>query len=118
MTYTASTETLNHLAELIEQERPEWDPALVRYILSSHTASVAGTDLCIAALRCAQDRAMPSPKAIGWRGPHWRDLATMPSEVRSPDRCDTCGKPEPRCYSERPGRDDDHEFVPRQRVAS
>jgi hypothetical protein len=108
--YQASPETLTQVAALVVQERPEWDAALVRIILASHAAQVAGTDLAIAALRAAQDRNLPTPKAIGWRGPHWHGLETAPVEVTGGPRCTTCGKIEPRCWSERPGRDDDHQF--------
>lgn len=114
MGYTASLDTLDLVARLVEQERPDWDPVLVKLVLHSHTSLVDGSDLAIAALRAAQNRDLPTPKAIGWRGPHWRDLATQPIEVRAAERCTTCGKPEPRCVMERPGRDDDHRFEPRR----
>lgn len=110
MSYTATLDTLDHIAALVQQQRPEWEPSLVKIILRSHADLVDGTDLAIAALRAANNLDLPTPKAIGWRGKHWDDLATQPIEVKSPERCDTCGKPEPRCWSERPGPDD-HRFV-------
>lgn len=123
MGYTARHETIDHIAALVWQERPEWDESLIKIVLHSHASIVDGTDLTIAALRCAQNRDYPTPKAIGWRGPHWRGLDTMPLEVRFPDTCTTCGKPEPRCYSERPGprtgpNADDHRFIPKVRVSA
>lgn len=109
MSYTASAEVIDHIVGLIQQERPQWDASLVRVVLHSHASQVDGTDLAIAALRCAKDEKMPSPKAIGWRGPHWRDLATKPAEVKEQQWCGICTKPESRCRTERLA-DDDHEF--------
>lgn len=110
MSYHASTETLDHIAALVNQARPDWDAMLVRVILQGHAHQVDGNDLAIAALRAAANLDLPRPAAIGWRGPHWRDLATVPPEAERPKRCNVCGKTEPRCYTERPGRDDDHAF--------
>jgi hypothetical protein len=115
--FTASLETIDHIVKLVETIRPGWDPGLVRVVLHSHANHVAGADLAIAALRCAADESMPYPKSIGWRGPHWDGLDTMPLDVAPLERCDTCGKVEPRCYSERVGIDDDHAFEPRRPVA-
>lgn len=114
--FTASSESLDHITALVVAVRPQWEPSLVKYVLRSHASVVNGNDLAIAALRCAADENMPSPKSIGWRGPHWRDLETMPLDVVRPERCDVCNKPEPRCYSERIGIDDDHTFEPRRPV--
>lgn len=114
MRYTASTETIEHIAALVEQVRPEWEPALVKIVLHSHTAHVDGNDLAVAALRAANDPRLPTPKAIGWRGPHWRDLDTKPPEVTDLQWCGICYKPEPRCVTERIG-DDDHPFEPSAR---
>lgn len=117
MGYTARQAELSAIADLVFQERPEWDRNLIFVVLTSHVALVDGTDLAIAALRCAQNRDYPTPKAIGWRGPHWRGLDTMPIEVRAPDRCKTCGRTEPDCYAVRPGQGDDHTFEPRPRAS-
>ena len=114
MTYNAAPDTIDRLAYLVHAERPSWDFALIKVVLLSHAMQVDGTDLAIAALRCAKNPDLPSPKAIGWRGKHWDDLGTKPPQIADPERCDTCGKPEPRCWSERPGVDDDHQFVPRR----
>lgn len=111
MHYTATIDTIDHIVQLVEQVRPQWDPALVRIVLLSHTSHVHGNDLAIAALRCASDENMPSPKAIGWRGPHWRDLGSKPPEVKDQQWCGICTKPESRCRSERLA-DDDHDFEP------
>lgn len=113
--YTASHDTLSHVIALVEQARPEWDPGLVRIVLHSHTGHVDGNDLAIAALRAAADLNLPGPKSIGWRGPHWDGLGTKPPEIKDQLRCVVCGKTEPRCYSERPGLDDDHVFEPTER---
>lgn len=110
MSYQASPETLDHLAALVHQARPDWDEPLVRLILQGHAHQVDGNDLAIAALRAAANPALPKPASIGWRGPHWRDLDTVPPEAALPKRCSVCGKTEPRCYTERPGIDDDHAF--------
>lgn len=112
MTYHAGTDTITALATLVYAERPDWDEWIVRAVLSSHSLQVAGTDLAIAALRCARDRNMPGPKAIGWRGPHWEGLETKPPHLLTGPRCDVCGKLEAACYGERPGKDDDHQFTP------
>lgn len=111
MGYTARTEDLEHIAALVHLERPSWDPNLIKVILTSHAHQVDGTDLAIAALRCAKNLDLPTPKAIGWRGPHWRGLDTMPPNVQAPTRCLICGRPEPECYAVRPGPDD-HPFSP------
>ena len=111
--FTASSATIGHIVELVTAIRPSWDPGLVRVVLHSHADAVNGADLAIAALRCAADESMPYPKSIGWRGSHWDGLATMPLDVAPLERCDVCGKTEPRCYSERVGIDDDHAFEPR-----
>lgn len=116
MTYTAGHEAVESIAALVCAARPEWEHQLVKVILLSHAMQVDGTDLAIAALRCAANPDMPGPKAIGWRGPHWRDLGTCPPEMKRPEVCDICRKPEPRCWSERPGPDD-HVFVPIARAS-
>lgn len=112
MGYTATTTNLAHIAALVVEERPEWDHGLVFVILRSHTSMVDGSDLAVAALRCAQNRKWATPKAIGWRGPHWDGLDSKPIEVRSGPRCDVCGKYEAACWGQRPGPDD-HPFTPR-----
>lgn len=110
MGYTARPETLDHLVALIHEQRPNWDQGLTRLILLDLARRVDGTDLAIAALRAACAENLPSPKAIGWRGPHWDGL-TPPPEIRHRARCNICGKTEPRCWGERPGPDD-HTFEP------
>lgn len=110
-TYKATADTISHLAHLVHQQRPDWDVFLVRVILDAHSHQVAGNDLAIAALRAAADDRLPSPKAIGWRGPHWHGLATCPPEAQRQPRCGVCGLPESRCY-DRKGIDDDHAFEP------
>lgn len=112
MGYRASKDTVDHIAALVMQERPEWDPAVVTIVLDRLTVTVDGSDLAVAALRAAQNRDLPSPKAIGWRGPHWSGLSTVPLEIKAGPRCTVCGKREPQCYGQRPGRDDDHAFEP------
>lgn len=112
MTYTAGPEAISSITALVVQARPEWDAGLVTVVLHSHAQHVDGSDLAVAAIRAARNPDLPGPKAIGWRGPHWRDLATKPVELRDPTRCTVCGKPEPQCYSHRPGIDDDHTFEP------
>lgn len=112
MGYTATHDTLSEIAALVHQERPEWETVLIRLVLEAHASTVAGTDLAIAALRAAQNRDLPKPAAIGWRGPHWSGLATLPVEHRAGPRCLVCGKREPDCWSQRPGIDDDHTFTP------
>lgn len=114
--FTAGLDTIDHIAALVTAIRPSWEPGLVKLVLHSHTSIVNGADLAIAALRCAADESMPYPKSIGWRGRHWDGLETMPLDVAPLDRCDVCGKVEPRCYSERIGIDDDHAFEPRRPV--
>jgi hypothetical protein len=110
--YTATTDTLDHIAALVVQTRPAWDLNLVRSILAAHAHQVDGADLAVAAIRCAMNLDLHWPKAIGWRGAHWDGLDTKPPEARNAPLCYICHKPEPRCYTERPGRDDDHHFEP------
>lgn len=118
MTYAPDRDTTEHLVELAIQERPDWDRGLLRVILNDLVAKrVTGNDLALATLRLAADPKLLPAKAIAWRGAHWRDLDSTPPEVSLPDRCRVCGKPEPRCLTERPGLDDDHQFEGR-RVAS
>lgn len=116
MGYTARHDEITAIADLVHAARPEWEPSLVRIVLSAHAGQVDGTDLAIAALRCAQNLDYPTPKAIGWRGPHWRDLNTMPASATPRTRCRICQRTEPECYAVRPGPDD-HPFTPAQ-VAS
>lgn len=113
--FTAGLDTVEHIAALVATIRPSWDPGLVKVVLHSHAQVVNGADLAIAALRCAADERMPYPKSIGWRGPHWDGLETMPLDIAPQQRCGVCGKVEPRCYSDRPGLDDDHAFEPVRR---
>lgn len=113
MSYTATHDTLARIADLVHEERPEWDATVVRLVLVAHASTVTGTDLAIAALRAAANPDLPKPAAIGWRGPHWEGLATAPAGHQAGPRCDVCGKREPQCYGQRPGRDDDHAFSPR-----
>lgn len=117
MTYNLGSDGITHLAFLVHCERPDWDEYLVRAILGAHALQVNGTDLAIAALRAARNRDLPAPKAIGWRGPHWDGLDTKPAKMQDPERCDVCGKIEPDCWSQRPGRGDDHVFTPLPRVS-
>lgn len=115
MTYNPNPAVVDHIAALVVQACPEWDLLLVRVVLNSHAPHVDGTDLAIASLRAATTDRFRSmgPRAIGWRGPHWDGLGTMPPEIAaSAARCDTCGKSEERCYSTRVGIDDDHAFLP------
>lgn len=109
--YTATADTLNHVAYLVHQKRPSWDVLTVRVVLHSHAHEVDGNDLAIAALRAAADDRLPTPKAIGWRGPHWRDLKTCPPEAKRQPVCGVCRKVESKCY-DRKGLDDDHAFEP------
>ena len=118
MTYTAGPETIDHIAALVAQERPAWDRMTVRVVLHSITTQVDGTDLAVAALRAAKDERLPGPKAIAWRGKHWIGLDTTPPDAAPRAKCGVCGKTEPRCYSERPGIDDDHAFEPANPIGS
>lgn len=106
---TTST-TISHLVALIYEVRPDWESVVVRAVLNAHADQVRLSDLSVAAIRCAADPTVVSPKVIGWRGPHWRGLQTKPGIPSDPGpKCGVCGKPEPRCWSERPGPDD-HQF--------
>lgn len=121
MTYNANPAVVDHIAALVVQACPEWDLLLTRIVLNSHASTVDGTDLAIAALRAAQTERFKTlgPRSIGWRGPHWDDLATQPPKVSERSvRCDTCGKTESRCYSNRIGIDDDHPFVPARHLVN
>jgi len=102
---------LGSLVDLVFEVRPEWDPGLVRLVLVAHKDQCNFGDLSIAALRAARTPEVRTPKAIGWRGPHWDGLATKPLHVEHRERCAVCGKTEPRCMFERPGPDD-HPFEP------
>lgn len=113
MTYVMGEETAAHVAALVTIERPEWDAALVKIVLLSHAHAFDGSDLAIAAIRCAQDPQSPAPKAIAWNGPHWRGLRTQPTPHPDRERCGICGKPQPVCVYNRPGKDDDHQFEPK-----
>lgn len=115
MTYNANPATVDHIAQLVVNARPEWDYLVIRVVLNSHAAKVDGTDLAIAALRAARNPNFLTPKAIGFRGAHWDDLDTKPPEVTTVV-CEVCGKTEARCY-ERKGVDDDHLFAPSRRLA-
>lgn len=114
---TANPADLQAIARLAHSTRPDWPEAAILTVLQSHAAQVHLADLTVAAMRAAQRPEFRTPRAIGWRGPHWDGAKTMPLEVAAKDRCDTCGKTEPRCLTERPGQDDDHVFVARRRIA-
>lgn len=112
--YGASLESCALIAGLVEQERPEWDPALVRVILRDLAPRMSTTDLALVALRAAKNRDLNQPRGMLWRGPHWDGLdVEAPSVVPSRGRCSICGKTEERC-AYRPGRDDDHRFEPKR----
>lgn len=105
------------IASLAHAARPDWPEPAILSVLQSHAAQVHLADLTVAAMRAAQRPEFRTPRAIGWRGPHWDGAKTLPVEVAAKDRCDTCGKVESRCLTERPGLDDDHVFVARRRIA-
>lgn len=108
--HTASIDDVGHIAALLVNIRPDWDPGLVRVVLLSHRDQVDGADLAVAAIKAARNLQFRTPKSIGWRGPHWSGLDTQPIQVRRDRRlCGICGKPEHRCYGERRGPDD-HDF--------
>lgn len=109
MSWQAELRHVQAIALLVCDERPEWDPQLVRIVLMDLATRVDGCDLARAALAAAATETVPSPKAIGWRGPHWRDLASCPPELERPRICQVCGRAEPECVSVRVGGDD-HEF--------
>lgn len=108
--HRASNNDLDYLALLVTSIRPSWDHNLVRVVLYSHADQVDCSDLAIAAIRAAQDPHNETPKSIGWRGPHWDATVTKPRWMADRRRCLVCGKNEARCYGERPGLDDDHQF--------
>lgn len=107
----AGPESLRAIAYLVHQANPAWDEGVTRVVLAAHAQQVNMLDLAIAALRAAATDGLPGPRAIGWRGPWWsyapRDR--LPLQLAAPQICRVCGKPEPRCYAERPGPDD-HAF--------
>ncbi len=110
--YTAGHDTVSSITDLVVQARPSWDPWLVRVILMDLAQKIDGSDLALVAIRAALNTDLPSPKAIAWRGPHWRDLVSEPpaGPLNAP-RCGVCGRREPDCWSIRPG-DDGHDFEP------
>lgn len=107
----ATPEDVDHLSALVSSIRPDWQAWLVRQVLAAHRDRVDLADLSEAAVRCARDSQLSTPKAITFRGAHWRGLDTAPPEITGGPRCDTCGKREPQCLTERPGPDD-HPFEP------
>lgn len=110
--YEATRQTVEAITHLVLMARPGWVPNAwqVRAVLGDLAHRVDGSDLALAAIRAAKDLGITTPRAILFRGPHWRDLATAPAEVTGGPRCSVCGKVESRCVSERPGPDD-HEFI-------
>lgn len=113
--HTATDEDIEHLASLVYSIRPkmDWERWLIRQVLTAHRDRVDVADLAEAAVRCARDSQLSTPKAITFRGPHWRGLDTAPPEITGGPRCTTCGKIEARCLTERPGPDD-HPFEARR----
>lgn len=102
----------DHLADLVCSIRPEWQRWLVLSILQAHAHNIDLVDMTIAAVRTAADKTIDTPKAIGWRSRHWRDLDTAPAQVtKHRQRCSVCGKTEEACWTQRPGPDD-HAFDP------
>lgn len=116
MTYRLGPDTAHAVAELVHAERPDWPIGVVLSVLESHAPAYTGSDLAVAAIRCAQDPASPGPKSIGWPGPHWRGLKTQPAPP-VPVRCAVCGHLEHVCAYARPGIDDDHAFEPARRAS-
>ena len=112
---TATDEDLEALATLVYSLRPrmDWERWLIRQVLATHRHTIDLADLAEAAVRCARDSQLSTPKAIIFRGKHWRDLDTAPPHVTGGPRCTTCGKVEARCLTERPGPDD-HPFEPKR----
>jgi hypothetical protein len=108
---TATPADLDHLTALVYSIRTDWEQWLIRSVLAAHCDRVALADLAEAAVRCARDSQLHTPKAITFRGKHWQGLETAPPEITGGPRCTTCGKIEARCLTERPGPDD-HEFEP------
>lgn len=108
----ASVTDLGMIAALVASIRPDWPGAVIASVLQSHAHQVHAADLAVAAIRAAQNPELRTPKAIGWRGPHWDGAKTTPQHHEPRERCGVCGKTEPRCVMERPGRDDDHAFEP------
>lgn len=104
--------TLDAITHLVHEARPSWPPTVILAVLEAHAHHLDSTDLAIAALRAAKNPAYHSPKTIGWRGPHWDGLGTMPSGMMTSRRCGVCGRFEDQCLTTRIGRDDDHEFEP------
>lgn len=111
--HTASPMELDHIEFLVWCTRPGWDRGVIRAALLAHKDQVDAADLAVAALRCARNPEFRTPKAIGWRGPHWDGLHTKPHDtyLRLPT-CSICGKREDLCQTTRVGVDDDHEFEP------
>lgn len=100
------------LAEIIIKIRPAWPHWLICSVLQAHAHNVTLEDLTIAAVRVAMDKTIDTPKAIGWKSRHYRDLDTAPMIVsKQRERCDICGKTEERCVTDRPGPDD-HVYTP------
>lgn len=110
--YTPDSDALDAIACLVSKARPDWSPVLVRSVLDAHAHQVDPSDLAVAAIRAAKTPTFMSPKTIGWRGPHWAGLDTMPVGLLTSRRCGVCGKFEDLCETTRIGVDDDHEFEP------
>lgn len=111
---TATDQDIDNLSALVYSIRPrgDWEQWLIRQVLLAHRSRVELADLAEAAVRCARDSQISTPKAITFRGKHWRGLETAPPEITGGPRCTTCGKIEARCLTERPGPDD-HPFTPK-----
>lgn len=108
----ATPQDIDNLSALVSSIRPDWQQWLVRQVIAAHRERVDLADLSEAAVRCARDSQLDTPKAITFRGAHWRGLDTAPAEITGGPRCTTCGKIEARCLTERPGPDD-HPFEPK-----
>ncbi len=114
--HRATTQDLASIVQLVSEMRPDWDSNLISLVLIAHRDQVDAADLAVAAIRAAQDPEHRTPKVIGWRGHHWDGARTKPPRIRDLEICGVCGKPEDRCYSERPGHDDDHDFEPTRKL--
>lgn len=108
---TATDQDIENLSALVYSIRPDWERWLIRQVLAAHRTRVAVADLAEAAVRCARDSQLSTPKAITFRGKHWHGLDTAPPEITGGPRCDVCGKREAQCLTVRPGPDD-HPFTP------
>lgn len=72
MTGSITDDQARALCHLVTLLRPGWDIAGIRSALHKARTNASAHDLCVAAIRAAQNPSNRTPAVIAMGGPHWR----------------------------------------------